>query len=229
MDQQLKIRGFRIEPGEIEAILAEDPQVQACAVDAREDSEGQRRLIAWVTTTHGSDVDISRLRLHLRKSLPDYMIPQMFVRLEALPLTPNRKIDRKALTVPPQGEQKLNSIPSGSANLLGAEERAVRLVWEKLLGHGDFSDGDRFFDSGGDSLLALRLRDILTLQWGIDMPVSIIFQYPTIREQAQFMRYHGSSASQAASSAEERGRRRASSLSRRRLGGTPRSGGEQHG
>jgi amino acid adenylation domain-containing protein len=216
MDRQVKVRGYRIEPGEIEAALDEHPGVKGSAVDAREDAGGDRRLIAWVVPREGQQPDAAQLRQYLRGRLPDYLIPQIFVPVASFPLTPNRKVDRKALPDPRVSGRE--PIPKLSAEREGmsAEERGVRNTWENLLAHGDFRNDDRFFDSGGDSMLALRLRDLLESQWNIEVPVSMIFQFPTVRQQAEFLRLRGKTPSDGAAFGTDRGRMQAAALARRR-------------
>src|SRR5262249_48881643 len=96
LDAQVKVRGFRVEPGEVESALARHPGVADCAVVARDDGPGGRRIVAYVV----GGADANELRAHLRRSLPDYMLPAAFVALDALPLSPNGKVDRAALPAP---------------------------------------------------------------------------------------------------------------------------------
>jgi amino acid adenylation domain-containing protein len=182
-DQQLKIRGFRVEPGEIEAALAAHPAVREAAVVAREDLGGARRLAAYVVA-QGVDesaaslqVSPSALRSWVRERLPDYMVPSVFQFLEALPLTPSGKVNRRAL-------------PALQASAAGEEEGAVpprtpleedlAAIWRGLLGIERVGVHDSFFELGGHSLLAVRLLARVRRQLGKDLPLASLFASPTI-------------------------------------------------
>ena len=151
-DQQIKLRGFRIEPGEIEARLARLPGVCEAAVVAREDSPGDRRLVAYVVA--GTETpDPAQLRAGLAAHLPEYMLPSAFVALAALPLTPNGKLDRKALPAPDVQGLALGRYepPRGEA------ECTIAALWSELLGVERIGRHDNFFDLGGYSLMVFQV------------------------------------------------------------------------
>ncbi|NWC47356.1 amino acid adenylation domain-containing protein [Pseudomonas sp. IPO3747] len=166
-DDQVKIRGLRIELGEIQARLLEHPQVNEAAVVARED-----RLVAYYTGAH---TDIDRLRAHLLQHLPDFMVPAVFVHLDALPLSPNGKLDRKALPVP--GMDALNvreyAAPEGDTEILMAA------LWAELLNVERVGRHDNFFELGGHSLLAVSLIGRLR-QEGLEADVRALFEQPSL-------------------------------------------------
>ncbi|MEZ7154949.1 non-ribosomal peptide synthase/polyketide synthase [Streptomyces sp. MAD19A] len=150
-DQQVKIRGFRIELGEIGAALAAHPGVAWAEAEVREDRPGDRRLVAYVVPA-GEGAEPERLRDHLARTLPDYMVPSAFVSLDALPLTPNGKLDRKALPAPdPSTTGKGGRQPRN-----GAEQTLCRLFGE-VLGVTGVGVEDGFFDLGGDSIMSIQL------------------------------------------------------------------------
>ncbi|HKH43483.1 MAG TPA: non-ribosomal peptide synthetase, partial [Thermoanaerobaculia bacterium] len=180
VDDQVKIRGIRIEPGEIAAALRHLPGVREAVVAARPDPQGEWRLVAWVVPVPDLDLDLAtELRDALRARLPEAMIPSAFVALDALPLTPNGKVDRAGLPVPawerPDGEHV--------APRTLVEEMLAEL-WGDLLGVERIGVRDSFFDLGGHSLkagqLVLRVRDL----FGVDLPVSTVFEGPTIEAMA---------------------------------------------
>jgi acyl-coenzyme A synthetase/AMP-(fatty) acid ligase len=161
LDQQVKVRGFRIELGEIEATLGEQEDVREAVVVAREDSAGEKRLVAYVvprTEVQGMYQEraqlISRLRGHLEEKLPDYMIPASFVLLDALPLTPNDKVDRRALPAPDDAR------PEQAGDLVAPStpiEELLSRLWAEVLNVESVGVHDDFFTLGGHSLLATRL------------------------------------------------------------------------
>jgi len=153
LDFQIKVRGYRIEPGEIELQLRSVPGVSSAVVLAREVRAGDVRLIAYLQC-EGTIADDSELRDHLRRTLPEYMVPQHFTRLEAFPLQPNGKLDRAALPVPAQLRQ-VETATVATAPLARSEE-AIAEVWREVLGVDRILATDNFFDLGGDSLLSMR-------------------------------------------------------------------------
>lgn len=153
IDQQVKIRGFRIELGEIESVLSAHAAVREAAVMAREDTPGDVRIVAYVVPKESDGYTDMALRKHLRKSLPDYMVPQQFIELEKLPLTPNGKVDRKALPAPAGAMMDTRTIVAPRTE---AERLLIQLVQESLKLSG-VSVHDNFFDLGGHSLLCFQI------------------------------------------------------------------------
>ncbi|XUM21533.1 amino acid adenylation domain-containing protein [Bradyrhizobium oligotrophicum S58] len=178
-DHQVKIRGFRIEPGEIESALRRHDGVTAAAVVPQEHPHG-RRLVAYVVGRDGIAPAIAELRSHLGTLLPDYMVPSLFVSLEALPLTPNGKLDRKALPEP--------DLAAASGSTYRAPrsptEQTIAAIWAELLGHDNIGIDDNFFALGGHSLLATRLVSRLRSQFGRELPLRRLFELPTIARLA---------------------------------------------
>ena len=173
-DAQVKIRGFRIELGDIETPLARCAGVRACAVVAREDTPGQQRLVAYVVPAAGS-VDVAALRAALLAVLPAHMVPHAFVRLAALPLTLNGKLDRQALPVP-----DADALPGRSYEAPhDGVERTIALVWQDLLGIAPIGRGDHFFALGGHSLLVVALVERL-LALGLRCAARDVFEAPTV-------------------------------------------------
>ncbi|MGH7824577.1 MAG: amino acid adenylation domain-containing protein [Candidatus Binatia bacterium] len=181
IDHQVKIRGFRIEPGEIEHILCEHPAVRHAVVAAKEETLGDKRLLAYVVSKETSLPTATELRTYLRSKLPDYMIPAAFLMLETLPLTPNGKIDRKQL---PQAS--VSSFRDGEfAAPETAVEKQLAEIWSELLRVGRLSVGDNFFDLGGHSLLATQLISRIRETFQIELPLRCIFELPTVAELAK--------------------------------------------
>ncbi|MGV7960807.1 amino acid adenylation domain-containing protein [Photorhabdus tasmaniensis] len=180
-DQQVKIRGFRIEPGEIEERLTEHPAVREARVLALGDG-ADKRLVAYVVAP-AEDGQIDSLHSCLRAALPDYMIPAAFVRLEAFPLTPNGKLDRRALPAP--GEEAFArqryEAPQGEAEI------ALAAIWRELLGIEQIGRYDNFFALGGHSLLAVRMMNRVAAL-GIELPLNTLFEAPTLIAFAEVMR-----------------------------------------
>ncbi|MGJ4889468.1 non-ribosomal peptide synthase/polyketide synthase [Bradyrhizobium sp. HKCCYLRH3099] len=178
-DHQVKIRGFRIEPGEIESALRRHEAVAATAVVPQEHAQG-RRLVAYVVGRDGAAPSAAELRGHLGSLLPDYMVPALFVALEALPVTPNGKLDRKALPEPDLAAASEASYRAPRS----ATEQALAAIWAELLGHARIGIDDNFFELGGHSLLATRLVSRLRTQFGRELPLRRLFEQPTIARLA---------------------------------------------
>ncbi len=177
-DHQLKIRGFRIEPGEIEARLVEHPQVREAAVLAL-GKDSDKRLIAYVVAKADESL-ASALRTHLAASLPEYMVPTAFVRLDAMPLTPNGKLDRRALPTPDDEAfaRQAYEAPQGKI------EAALANIWAELLKIEQISRHDSFFALGGHSLLAVQMIQRLR-RIGLTVSVRALFDTPTLSVLAQ--------------------------------------------
>jgi amino acid adenylation domain-containing protein len=183
LDQQMKLRGFRIEPGEIEAALAAHAAIQEAVVVMRGDSPERERLVAYIVYRAGQELTTSDMREHLRASLPDYMIPSMFVTIDAVPWTPNGKIDRRALPDPfRQGSQASSAYVAPSS---GAEQM-IAGIWTEALAVERVGAEDNFFDLGGHSLLGLRVAATIHQRTGWRMPPYIMFQQ-TLRQIAALL------------------------------------------
>ncbi|WP_244224349.1 amino acid adenylation domain-containing protein [Corallococcus sicarius] len=179
-DFQVKIRGLRIELGEIEASLEKHPSVRQAVVLAREDRPGQKRLVAYVTGRE-SVPEAGVLRAFLLERLPEYMVPSNVVVLERMPLSPNGKADRKALPAPESG----GADPSRPFVAPGtAIEQQIAQAWKDLLHVERVGLDDPFFELGGNSLLALQLHRRLTAELGVQLALTDLFQYPTVRALA---------------------------------------------
>jgi amino acid adenylation domain-containing protein len=191
IDQQVKIRGFRIELGEIETVLLQHPSVEQTVVIDREDTPGEKRLVAYLVPSDQSSIQNpkskiqNQLRDFLKQKLPDYMIPSVFVLLETLPLTPNGKIDRRALLAPDQTRLEQEGTFVAPRDEL---ERQMTQIWEKVLGIKAIGVKDNFFDLGGHSLLAVQLFAQIEKTLQTNLPLSAFFQSPTVEQLANSIR-----------------------------------------
>jgi amino acid adenylation domain-containing protein len=182
VDHQVKIRGFRIEPQEVEAVLARHPSVARALVMLREDSPGDRRLVAYVVLRQQGEVIASELRTFLRGELPDFMVPSAFVELERLPLTANGKVDRRALPLP----EAVGTISNEEWTAPRTpDEEVLAGLWERALSKQRIEPHDDFFTLGGHSLLAMRLVAQVCDVFGIELPVRALFEHPTIEGLAR--------------------------------------------
>jgi amino acid adenylation domain-containing protein len=177
IDHQVKIRGFRIELGEVEAVLRQHPAVRETVVTAREDVPGETRLIAYMAPAHGYAPTVTELCSFLKKMLPDPMVPATFVWLDALPLTPSGKIDRRALPDPDRARPVLEE--SFVAPRTPAEQQ-VAAIWSALLGLERIGVHDNFFELGGHSLLATQLMSRIREALHVEVSLVRFFETPTI-------------------------------------------------
>jgi amino acid adenylation domain-containing protein len=177
IDDQVKVRGFRIELGEIEAALSQHPNLLQVAVTLREDIPSQKSLVAYTVPLQAPAPTVGDLRHFLKERLPDYMVPSAFVILESLPLTPNGKVDRKLLPAP-----DLKSLIE-KAEFVAPQtptEELVASIWAEVLGVEQLSINDNFFELGGHSLLATQLLSKLSSHFGLNLPLSKLFETPTV-------------------------------------------------
>jgi amino acid adenylation domain-containing protein len=182
LDFQVKLRGFRIELGEIEAVLGQYPAVRLAIVMAREDTPGDKRLVAYIELQQEQSTTAAELKSHLTKHLPAYMVPSAFVLLEKLPLTPNGKVDRKALPAP---DLSRNVVDDSYVAPRSPVEQQLVEIWEDFLGTRPIGIKDDFFGLGGNSFLAVRLFDRMAQVCGKKLPLSTLFAGATIEHVAK--------------------------------------------
>ncbi len=194
-DSQVKLRGYRIELGEIEATLGQHPAVQQTAVILWEEQprllplgdgrgEGEKRIVAYMVLHHKDGLEkigTDELRQFLKEKLPDYMVPSAFIRVEAIPLLPNGKVNRRLLPVPELNQATIIA----PRNPL---ERQLTNIWQKVLGTQPIGIHDNFFDQGGHSLLAITLLTQIEKTFGKRLPLITLFQAPTVAQQANTLR-----------------------------------------
>lgn len=181
IDNQVKIRGFRIELGEIEAVISSHASVQEAVVIARDDGGRGKRLVAYFVGNGKNRITISDLRKQVKNALPDFMVPSAFVELDEIPLTPNGKIDRNSLPAPSgaTAEDNLNYLPART----NVELKLVH-IWERLLKVSPIGIRDDFFELGGDSLVSVSLFVEVEEQFGVELPLSVLINSPTIEKLA---------------------------------------------
>jgi amino acid adenylation domain-containing protein len=185
IDHQVKIRGFRIEISEIEAVLSQHVAVQETVVIAQDDVSTGKRLVAYVVPWRGLAPSVSELRRFLKEKLPDYMVPSVFVTLDALPLTPNGKVDRRAL---PEPEGERPDLEVAYAVPRTGLERQIAEVWQTVLQVEKVGAHDNIFELGGHSLLMTQIQKRMIAE-GLAPGVTIVelFQYPTVRSLAEYL------------------------------------------
>jgi amino acid adenylation domain-containing protein len=184
IDHQVKIRGFRIELGEIEAALRQHPGIRETIVMAREDQAGERRLVAYHVAKPGEVLTSEELRRFLQAKIAAYMVPSLFVPLDAVPLTPNGKVDRRALPAP---DASATSREAGFVAPRNDLEFQLVGIWEEILQVRPIGVRHHFFELGGDSLLAARLVSRIASIISRDLRVGALFEAPTIEQLAQLL------------------------------------------
>lgn len=188
IDHQVKIRGFRIELGEIEAVLRQHPAINETVVVAREDTPGDKRVVAYFVATANAAPTTAELRAFLREKLPEYMLPSVFVTLKSMPLTPNGKVNRQALPAPNQAD--LAPKAEFAAARDDSEAKLVS-IWESVLNVRPIGIRDNFFELGGHSLVAVRLMNRVEETFGKTLPIATLLQAPTIEQLATLVGKNG--------------------------------------
>jgi amino acid adenylation domain-containing protein len=188
IDHQVKIRGFRVELGEIETCLSTHPALRQAVVTAREDTPGDKRLVAYLVTEPAHPLNPADLRQFLLEKMPEYMVPAHFVVLDAMPKTPSGKIDRRALPAPNAERPFLSqSFVAPQTDL----EKLLAAVWSQILKIDQIGIDDNFFELGGSSILTLRIATQLKEAKGLEIPAVKLFEYPTIKALAAFLERDG--------------------------------------
>jgi len=187
LDHQVKVRGFRIELGEIESVLRAHAAVRQAVVMAREDAPGDNRLVGYIVAQNG-EAPAGALREFLRSKLPDYMVPADFVMLPAMPLTPNGKVDRRALPAPARERAQSNGALVAPRDAL---EIQLARCWENVFNRRPLGIHDNFFELGGHSLLAVRMFAQVEKLTGRRLPLATLFQAPTIAQLAAVLKHDG--------------------------------------
>ena len=184
VDSQVKIRGFRIELGEIESALTQFPTISDNVVVVREDTPGDKKIVAYIIKRENQKTDIAELRQFLKTKIPDYMIPSAFVFIDKFPLTPNGKIDRKALPSP------LEMDPQQAKTYLEPKtdmEKKLAKIWSDILKIERIGTDENFFEIGGHSMIAVTLMVKIEKELGIRLPLAILFDHSNIHDMAQLL------------------------------------------
>jgi acyl carrier protein len=177
IDHQVKIRGFRVELGEIEAQLAKFPAIKEVVVMAREETPGDKRLVAYLVAREGAAPTARDLRAFLADSMPDYMIPAVFVPLDRMPLTPSGKVARGALPAPDLGRLDAGVTFTAPASPI---EQKVADIWMEILRVPQVGANHNFFELGGHSLLATRVMSAVRAAFNVEVPLRTLFERPTV-------------------------------------------------
>lgn len=181
VDSQVKIRGFRIELGEIESAIAQFNTIKNNVVIVREDTPGDKKLVAYIIKTEDMEIDIAELRQFLKTKIPDYMVPSAFVFIVQFPLTPNEKIDRKVLPSP------LEVAPQQAKTYMEPQtetERKLAAIWSDVLKIQRIGIDENFFEIGGHSMIAVTLMVKIEKELGIRLPLAILFDHSNIHDMA---------------------------------------------
>ncbi len=182
IDNQVKIRGFRSELGEIETVLSQYGDVQICCVIAREETPGNKSLVAYVVPQKEVSLTTSELRQFLTNKLPGYIVPNVFVILDSLPLTPNGKVDRRALPDPNLHQELLDYVMPKTE-----VEKIIADIWQKALEVEKVGIYNNFFELGGHSLLLVRINQQLQEVFGLELSIVDMFNYPNIHNLSQYL------------------------------------------
>jgi amino acid adenylation domain-containing protein len=188
VDFQVKIRGYRIELGEVEAAILRHPQVRACVVVARDAEPGGKILAGYLVPKPGQTLEVEELRLRLGRELPAYMVPSAYGILDALPMTPNNKVDRKAL--PP-----LQTAATEHREPRDSLEARLLTLWKEALGVEALGTNENFYSVGGHSLMAVRLVERINDEFAAELAVNEFFNHPTVEGLAAVLRPRGARAS----------------------------------
>lgn len=183
VDRQVKLRGYRVELAEIEAVLGQHVAVQQVAVVDRENESGQKQIVAYIVVSPEMPVpEPGDLRAFMKTKLPAYMLPSTYMFLDAMPLTPNDKLDRKALPVPER------TVPLDNASFVAprtATEKTLATIWQEVLGLEQVGIYDNFFDRGGHSLLATQIISRACDTFNVDLPLHRLFELASIADLSQ--------------------------------------------
>jgi len=182
-DEQVKIRGFRIELGEIETVLQNHPGISDAVVLARTDAQGEKKLVAYLVAL-SADKNIAPLRKYLLEMLPEYMVPSTFIWMDELPKTINGKIDKKALPAPDRKRPELFVLYRSPKT---TEEKKIAALWASILDLDQVGLEDNFFELGGNSLLAVKTTAALQLKYQINLPITKLYQFPTISQLLTYL------------------------------------------
>jgi len=215
IDHQIKIRGHRVELGEIETALGDLPEVREAVVIPREDVPGDVRLVAYLIAANTEQEPESRqLKEYLRERLPDPMVPSHFITLESFPLTPNKKVDRKALPAPMDVAPKAAGHGDGAVPANEMETKVLE-IWKEALQLNNISVDDNFFDLGGHSLLAVKVHRQLNDSLQQTLAITDLFRFPTVKALAEHLTDDGSSGPSLEGSQNRAARRRKAMGARR--------------
>jgi amino acid adenylation domain-containing protein len=185
IDQQVKIRGFRVELEEIEAALEAIPHIRQAVVVMHEFATGDQRLVAYVSLRGKNQIDPLEIRKRVSSTLPDYMVPAYVVTLSSIPLTPNGKVDKRALPPPTVAAAPTLTPPRSDV------ERSVAEVWQEVLNRPEIGIHDNFFDVGGHSLLLVQMQNRLRRAFGSDLSIQDLFRNPTVAAIAEHLSAQG--------------------------------------
>lgn len=215
LDHQVKVRGYRIELGEIETALLASPTVREAVVVAREDVPGDVRLVAYLVAAAGQAIQSADLREQLREHLPEFMVPAHLVVLDAMPQTPNGKIDRKALPAPDTGGGVAPVAAEAFVAPSEGIEATIAAIWKDVLKLPQVGTRDNFFDLGGHSLLAVQTHRRLKEALQRELSITDIFRFPTIQSLSAYLGNEGEDDA-AAQSGKARAQGRRAAMQRRR-------------